>query len=192
MDGILRLNNGDFFSKLLTRLRLTPIAAAFAMAIINLVTSIPLAIILGAWSRSAKSNGLIGEPSAWFNDYLVEPILIGYFLWVPRAFGNLAKLLIEDDIFRDSVHVHKVLRRCLRWLQTPWTARIAFGVALLFCVWFVSLESSPTYPSWVFVNQTILFVRLPSLFISVYACILLTYNWLPDTKLLTEKHNDSR
>jgi branched-subunit amino acid transport protein len=94
--------NVVWLSRWTQRYSFTPTKGAFIVLMVNILTTVPVAILFGVWFPNSKTTGLSTQPDAWFNDYLVAPIIIGYFIWTRTAIGTLLDKLISDGILQNN------------------------------------------------------------------------------------------
>jgi hypothetical protein len=162
--------NLEWLSRLTQHYGITPLKGAFIFLMANLLTTIPLAIIFGVWFPSDRTKGLSTEPAAWFNDYVVQPILIAYFIWTRNAIDKLINKLISNGILQNNPDAMDILTKYQKSTKNVWMHLLGILLGLAFNGWFVSLSfTAPYYPSWVFVHPATALVRAPFLFIVVYA-----------------------
>lgn len=184
-DSFQGLYNREWLSSILQRIKLTPLGAAILMAAINLIVDLPLALHFGALLPSEKSQGLAGEPADWIYEFLVHPVILGYFCWLQKEGEQLFAELARGEIIESEEHLQKVLVKCRKRLQNRWGPLICTASSLVFASWFtlafapssvLSPYSSAPYPSWVTVHPTIAWVRAPVIFVVFYALAMTIYD----------------
>ncbi|MBI5303066.1 MAG: hypothetical protein HY868_13105 [Chloroflexi bacterium] len=167
-----KLSNGDWLTRFLDQIRLGPIGVVLSLSIINVVINISIALNQDAWFPSMKSQGLGSEPGAWFNDFLVIPVVIGYFRWIQTAGDSLFGELVTVQVFSNPNFTKSILNNCKTRFQGVWTVITSVSIAVIFCVWFVltfTVFAKNTFSSWVTVSPTIVWIRVPFLFVAAYA-----------------------
>jgi len=184
-DSSRGLHNREWLSNILGRIRLTPLGVVMLMAAINLVIDLPLALYFGALLPGAKSKGLAGESADWLYEFLVHPVILGYFCWLQKAGEQLFAELARREIVESEAHLQEVLVKCRKRLQNRWVSRICVVLSLVFAGWFAlafapssvfsPYQSSP-YPSWVTVHPAIVWVRSPVIFVVFYALTMAIYD----------------
>jgi hypothetical protein len=179
-DSLLRLQNSERLSKVLKRIRLTPLGVAILVAALNLLINLPLAMHFGAWLPSAKSKGLAAEPSSWLYDFLIQPVILGYFCWLQTAIEQLFRELAHKRVLESEVHLQKVLTKFQKRLQSRWLSRIAAMLSLVFMAWFALAFTKSSIPSpsqsWVTVHPAIVWARIPVIVVAFYALIIDIYD----------------
>jgi hypothetical protein len=170
------LNNDEFLSRFLIRFRLTPLKVAIYLGIFNIVVNLLLALIFGAWFESSESKGLAKEPSAWFNDLLVQPVFLGYFLWIQGVGSSTFQSLLSNGIFQSGSDLSSILVKKEKHFRNPWIARVAFLISLVFAILFGLLGPRSDSTSWAFVHPAITWGRVPIIFVTIYALIIYVYD----------------
>jgi hypothetical protein len=175
MSDAAGLCNREWLSSLLKKTRLSPFGIFMLFVVINLLTTIPVAIIFGAWDPTKFSPGMRAEPSAILNDDLAIPIIFAYFLWIQGAFNKVVNKFIAGGILTKSERVLAILDGCRKQLQSKWLPILASLAGVIFTTWFLLLftqSESEIHTGWVYANPAIPWIRAPMMFITVYALVL--------------------
>lgn len=181
MNNIPSLSNQEWLSSLLKKTGLTPMGVFIWSLIINLLTTIPVAIYFGAWHSSSVSKGLSSDPASLLNDDLAIPIIISYFHWIQSAGDRLLVTLLNNGILKNNKKMQAILKKNSERLQNHWTPVVAALAGLMFSIWFVVTFTQSQMPtrallSWIMVNPAIVWVRAPMMFISIYALVIFIYD----------------
>lgn len=170
-------NNVSRLSSWVRRYNVSPIKGAVIILILNILTTIPVALAFGVWLPNSKTTGLSTQPDAWFNDYLVAPIIVGYFIWARTAISTLLDRLMNDGVLQSNSIALETLTSHQRSTKNIWAQLIAILMGLGYITWFISLSfNAPYYPSWVFANPVTAIIRAPFLFIVIYALVIFIFD----------------
>lgn len=173
-----KLCNEEWLCCALHRLKLTPIGVAVFMAAINLSVDLPLALRFGVLLPNDKCKGLFGEPADWLYEFLVHPMILGYFWWLQKAGAQLIEELARRRTWESRSSTEKILVKSCNHFRSRWISRFCAVVSLIFVIWFLmafapssipSFYSTPPYPSWLSIHPIIAWIRAPVIFVVFYA-----------------------
>lgn len=193
-EAVEGFHNREWLSTLMARLKLTPLRAAAAMALVNLLVDLPLALTFDALLPGAQTKGLLGEPADLIYEFLVHPVTLAYFCWLQTAGGQLFSDLLHEKMTLTQDEASAILDKWVQRLQSPWVSRSAALVSLLFAGWYVlafapsisPLYTAAPYPSWVIVSPIIAIVRAPVVFAVFYALVLVIVDLVVTIRALND------
>lgn len=193
-EAVEGFHNREWLSTLMARLKLTPLRAAAAMALVNLLVDLPLAISSGAFRPGEHPKILEGLPADLIYEFLVHPVTLAYFCWLQTAGGKLFGELLDEKLTITQKRASTVLEKWIQRLQSPSVSRSAALASLFFAGWYVlafTPDISPIYPdppyhSWVTVSPIIAIVRAPVTFAVFYALVLVIVDLVMTIRALND------
>lgn len=192
-ESTLGLHNREWLSSILSRLKLTPFRAALLMAALHLIVDLPMWLLFRA---TLEAKGLAVQPADLVYEFLVHPVILGYFCWLQGAGNGLFEKLVSGKIIESETHLQGVIAECRKRLQSRWVPRVGLVLSLIAACWFVlafaplpglQLYSETPYQSWITAHPAIVWSQVPGFILVFYALLMTIY----DLVIITIALNDA-
>jgi hypothetical protein len=136
-------------STIANRITSKPLLIFVFVLAFNLATNIPIALCFDAWYPNNQNFGYSREWGWWLIDFIAQPMLISYLVWIgPASRDLLEKLIAEKRLFYDE-NLEKQIKRATNRANNPWINRFAFLIGFLIqAIITISFLSLPT-KTWV-------------------------------------------
>lgn len=175
----MNLYNKDWLSRFFRKLRISPVNLAILFSILYAITNLFCALYFNAWLPRGNTHGLSNEPSVWISDFILQPVIVGYFFWIQFAGKKVVESIMDEGILDDSEDSRQILNNTSKYLQKPFPSLLSLAIGLagiyVFNLMFTNTALSPS-PTWITIHPFIVWIRLPFLFITIYSLIMLIYD----------------
>jgi hypothetical protein len=156
---------------------LEPVRIGVVYALVSLAVSGVLAYKYGALFPGPRSQGLLREPGAWFNTFVLSPALVGFYVWIYREGSSLFGELMDGGVLVPDNHSQAVISGVQKWLRNRWLIVLALLLATLFCLYFVvtfGYLQNRTFKSWLTVHPVLVWAGAPSILLVAY-CFFMAF-----------------
>lgn len=173
-------SNTDPVSKLLGRIKFSPVILFFVLFILNLIINVSLALSFGAWSSTGSRKGLFDDLAGCAIDFLMQPIIITYFVWIQTSGNELINSLFKEGILKPDKQLKKDLDRRKQLIESPAVYYFTATLTIMSSIWFVVTYTNYFGPTashgWLTASPIITWVRLPIFALAIYSVLLLLYD----------------
>jgi len=169
--------NAGWLARSLKRMEITPVLGACVTLLVYVAIDVTCALLFNAWSSSAKGLGLLTDPTVWLYDFLIQPTILGSFVWVQASGRQLFEDLVNEGVFQPPIRLITVNAELNRMLQRRALPIAASFLSLIIvvtyaCAFVVPLSSPSPGQSWLTTHPGIVLLRLPIAFVLMYALIV--------------------
>lgn len=167
----------NYISSILKRISSNPIIVFFLVLVFNIVTKIPLALYYDAWFPNDQNYGLSREVGWWVVDFIAQPIIFSYLVWIGPASKNLLETFISEKRFVSEAGLDRLIRQATDRANNPWVNRFAFIFGILIeTIVVIALMFLPN-KTWITAHPVILVYTSVIGVIAYYAIALLIFTF---------------
>ena len=136
---------GDRFAEwLIVRLHWSPALTALAAGGLYIITNLIMALAMGTVVSTPTRRGLLNDGGWWILDFVVIPIIFGYYVWLCQAPESVVRKLEESGVL---VPGEKDVRDASRLLASRWPTYLSLALsAVMAILFFLMVLGTP--PIW--------------------------------------------
>jgi hypothetical protein len=174
----------DWLSRILTGF--SPVQAGLLFFCINFLVDFILAGAFGVILPKGGKNGLISESMVWASDFLIQPVIIGYFIWFRKAPQRLVESLVTKNVISTSGDITSEFEQFPKICQSKWTELLATLISIVLVIFFaLSIPiSNPNYTGWVSINPIVPWIRGAFSLFAYYASLILIFDLIVFIRIL--------
>jgi hypothetical protein len=129
---------------LVIRLRWSPVFTALAAAGLQMTADLLMALALGTLLSTPARRGLLNDGGWWILNFVVIPIIFGYYVWLCQAPENVVRKLEESGVL---VPGENDVRDASRLLASRWPTYLSLALTVVMAIlFFVMTVGTP--PIW--------------------------------------------
>ena len=171
----------DPLAKFVTqRLKLSASRFALAVLLVNAIIDFGLAIPFGAFITDSGPPGLLQDVVAILFDFLLTPILCGYYLWSVTALDPIVQQLNRENVFADPTQRtdavpydrFKHIGQRVLYITLALSAMAAFLGLGNFLGWYPWEQNE----GWLDKSSVMPWFRMPMWFLTMYALCFALFN----------------
>lgn len=107
------------------KLRLSPLSAGLWSVAIAVIFSLLTALVSNTLWFKTGHRGLLQDPIPWIAAILINPVVVGYYLWSFRAINSVIKNLDESNVL--EIDISKIERISSTLYYRRWRNLLALG-----------------------------------------------------------------
>jgi len=136
---------GDRFAEwLIVRLHWSPAFTALAAAGLLIIANLLMALVVGTVVSTPARRGLLNDGGFWILDFVVVPIIFGYYVWLCQAPEHVVDKLEDSGVL---VPGEQDVRDASRLLASRWPTYLSLALSAVMAVLFFLMVLG-TPPIW--------------------------------------------
>lgn len=153
------LHNKDLAWYLSAKHNITPIKAAVAIVLLNLITSIILSVATDTWSATGTERGFITDYPTWAFEFILHPAIIYAYFWLQYSVTNVFDSIILRERIMQPSSCLEAIKSCRERMQGRRIIIASILVAILFGVMTFYLFTQSNNESWLTRNDILAWSR---------------------------------
>lgn len=188
------IKNFDFLGKFIRdSLKLSPLKVWFIVLVANIFVDFAGAWLSHAIISKGEPPGLLNDLPAMFVDFLMIPVICGYYIWTITGADSLLQDLKSSGVLTNNTALNIAKRDIAKKSGSIWMLLLTLIISSIVTSWLLvnSLGIQHTNPGWLLNSKVLPWLRVPFWFLGMYSLCFCLYNIAVTIVSLRKLFNDT-